>query len=81
MTFNFVPAANQPPVNSVPAAQGINEDTNLVFSSANGNAISISDADAAGGAEQVTLSVVNGALTLARQAAPRRSALPSTAPA
>ena len=57
--------ANVAPVNTVPAAQTVNEDTALVFSSANGNAITVSDADAGTiNAMQVTLSVTNGVLTL-----------------
>ena len=53
------------PVNTVPAAQTTNEDTALVISAANGNQISISDADAGGANNEVTLSVTNGTLTLA----------------
>ena len=52
------------PVNTVPGAQGTNEDTAKVFSSANGNLISITDADAGGANNQVTLSVTNGSLSL-----------------
>ena len=57
--------ANQPPVNGVPAAQTVNEDATLAFSTANGNAISVADADAGGSPLQVTLTVTNGTLTLA----------------
>ncbi|MBS0495873.1 MAG: tandem-95 repeat protein, partial [Proteobacteria bacterium] len=63
MTINVTPVS-QPPVNTVPGAQTTNEDTNRVLSAANGNAISISDADAGGNPMQVTLSVTNGTLTL-----------------
>ena len=56
---------NQPPVNSVPGAQSTNENTPLTFSTAGGNGISISDPDASGGAEQVTLTVSDGNLSLA----------------
>src|SRR6185369_16014531 len=59
-----VTAVNDAPVNSVPAAQTTNEDTALVFSSGNGNLVSISDVDAAAGSMQATLSVTNGTLTL-----------------
>jgi large repetitive protein len=63
--FNFmVSAVNDAPVNGVPGAQSVNEDTALVFSSANGNTISISDTDAGVGTVRVTLSVANGTLTL-----------------
>jgi predicted extracellular nuclease len=55
---------NQAPVNTVPGDQTTNEDTPLVFSAASGNAISVSDADANGGAEKVTLTATNGTLTL-----------------
>ncbi|MDO9002609.1 MAG: DUF4347 domain-containing protein, partial [Aquabacterium sp.] len=59
-----VAAVNDAPVNTRPGAQSTNEDTALVFSSGNGNLISISDVDAAGGSLQVTLSVLHGTLTL-----------------
>jgi hypothetical protein len=56
---------NDAPVNTVPLlTQTTNEDANLVLSSANGNAITISDADIGGGAERVTLAVTSGVLTL-----------------
>jgi hypothetical protein len=59
---------NDAPVNTVPAAQSINEDTNLIFSTARGNAISVSDVDVSEGTGkvQVTLQVLNGTLTLAQ---------------
>ncbi|RTL27881.1 MAG: DUF4347 domain-containing protein, partial [Burkholderiales bacterium] len=59
-----VTAVDDPPVNSVPGAQSVNEDTALVFSSGNGNLVSISDVDAGSGSMQVTLTVTNGTLTL-----------------
>src|SRR5262249_6388565 len=59
-----VNAVNDAPVNGVPGAQSTNEDTNLVFSSAGGNLLSVSDIDAGSGAVKVTLSVTNGSLTL-----------------
>ena len=43
-----VNAVNDAPVNTVPGPQSTNEDTSLVFSSGNGNPISISDLDAGG---------------------------------
>src|SRR5256885_1558184 len=67
VTIN-VTAINDAPLNTVPAPQTVNEDTALVFSSANGNAISINDVDAASGSEQVTLTVTNGNLSLASTA-------------
>ncbi|WP_160167686.1 DUF4347 domain-containing protein [Methylomonas sp. MK1] len=56
---------NIAPVNTVPAAQTTNEDTAKVFSSANGNTITIADADAGGANNEITLTVTNGTLTLA----------------
>jgi hypothetical protein len=56
---------NVAPVNTVPAAQAVNEDTALVFSSANGNLIAVSDSDAGSNALQVTLTGTNGVITLA----------------
>lgn len=61
-----VTAVNDVPVNTIPNTQAVNEDTNLVFSSANGNQISVNDVDVAEGTGilQVTLSVSRGSLTL-----------------
>ena len=61
----LVNAVNDPPVNSVPAAQSVNEDTTLVFSTAGGNAISINDVDAGSSVVQVTLNGSHGLLSLA----------------
>jgi hypothetical protein len=58
-----VAAVNDAPVNSVPGAQAGTEDTDLVFSTANSNAITVSDVDS--GTLTVTLSVASGRLTLA----------------
>ena len=55
---------NVAPVNAVPGDQFTDEDTALVFSAANGNAISISDADAGSGIVNVLLSATNGTITL-----------------
>ncbi|MGZ9098239.1 MAG: beta strand repeat-containing protein, partial [Brevundimonas sp.] len=55
-------AVNDAPVNAVPGAQNGTEDSNLLFSTGNGNAISVSDVDAA--TLTVTLTVANGLLTL-----------------
>ncbi len=55
------------PTNSVPSTQTINEDASLVFSSANGNAITITDQNAGTNSTvQVTLSVASGTLTLSQ---------------
>ena len=59
-----VSEVNQPPVNTVPGSQSVNENASLVFSTATSNAISVSDVDSDGNAEQVSLSVSNGTLTL-----------------
>ncbi len=56
--------ANLAPVNVLPSAQAVADDTPLVFSAGNNNAISVSDADSGGGVEQANLSVGNGSLTL-----------------
>ena len=57
-----VNAVDDPPVNTVPGSQTIAEDGVLVFSTANGNAISIADVDS--GTQTVTLNATNGVLTL-----------------
>ena len=57
-----VTAVNDAPVNTVPAAQTTPEDTNRVFSSGNGNQISISDPDG-DVTVQVTVSATNGTLS------------------
>ena len=59
-----VTPVNDAPVNTVPGAQVINEDTTLVFSGATGNALSIGDVDAGSNPVEVTLTATNGALTL-----------------
>jgi len=59
-----VKAVNDAPVNSVPGPQTTNENTPLVFSVSNANALSISDVDAGSDEVQVTLTAANGTLTL-----------------
>lgn len=64
-TQNFsiaVGNVNEAPVNAVPGAQTVLEDTNLVFSGA--KAITISDVDGGSGDETVTLTVTSGTLAL-----------------
>jgi hypothetical protein len=63
-----VSAVNDAPINSVPGAQSVNEDTTLTFSAGNGNAITISDIDVGSGNETVTLTVTNGTLALGSHA-------------
>ena len=55
---------NTAPVNTVPDQQTTDESTPLYFSSANGNAIQVSDIDTVNGTLAVTLSVDSGTLTL-----------------
>ena len=57
-----VNAVNDIPVLTVPGAQTVNEDTNLVFNS--GRAITLTDVDAGTSPIQVTFAVSNGTLTL-----------------
>ncbi|QDV47196.1 Cadherin domain protein [Stieleria neptunia] len=60
--INYAITGNQAPVNGVPGSQNVNEDTSLVFSVGNGNAISVSD-DGSNPIE-VTLTATNGEMTL-----------------
>jgi hypothetical protein len=53
-----------PPIDTVPGAQQLVENTTRVFSTTNGNAPSIADAAAGTNTVQVTLSVNHGTLTL-----------------
>jgi len=55
---------NEAPYNSVPATQTTSENTPLVFSSLDGNDITVSDPDGSGTTVEVTLSVLNGTLGL-----------------
>ncbi|MDH4568073.1 DUF4347 domain-containing protein [Pseudomonas sp. BN414] len=57
-------AVNDAPVNSAPASAIVDQDDTLVFSSGNGNLITISDVDAGGGTVRVTLTATNGLITL-----------------
>ncbi|WP_349573323.1 DUF4347 domain-containing protein, partial [Azotobacter salinestris] len=59
-----VTAVNDAPVNSVPAAQAVDQDAALIFSSGNGNQISIGDVDAGSGTIRVTLNATNGLISL-----------------
>ncbi|AGW93168.1 hypothetical protein N234_24360 [Ralstonia pickettii DTP0602] len=61
ITVNIT-GTNDAAVNAVPLAQVVNEDTPLVFRTANGNALGISDVDNA--SHTVTLSASHGAITL-----------------
>ena len=58
-------AVNEAPVNSVPFSQATPMDTDLIFSTADGNAITLTDPDmAATDTAELTLSVSRGTLTL-----------------
>lgn len=57
-------AVNDTPMNSVPVAQTTAEDTAIILSTANGNAIQISDVDAGTSPVTVTIWAENGLLTL-----------------
>ena len=59
-----VTAVNDAPVIHAPLLQTTPEDTNLVFSTGNGNAISVSDVDAGGASVFFTLTAGNGTMTL-----------------
>lgn len=64
LSLGAVGKVNVTPVNTVPAAQTVNEDTALTFSIGNGNLISVADSDAT--SLTVSLSVSHGTLTLSR---------------
>ncbi|MFN8633983.1 MAG: Calx-beta domain-containing protein [Chloroflexota bacterium] len=57
-------AVDDPPVNTVPGAQNVNQGGVLTLSTGNANAISIADLDAGSSAVQVTLTATNGTLSL-----------------
>jgi hypothetical protein len=60
-----ITAVNDAPVNTVPGPQTMNEDTVKVFSSGNGNQISVADVDLGANQIKITLTSTNGTLTLA----------------
>lgn len=55
---------NKPPVHTIPGPQAGNEDVPIVFSTGNGNRISVSDVDSALNSIRTTLTATNGTLTL-----------------
>ncbi len=63
-----ITAVNDAPVNTVPGPQSTNEDTAKVFSSGNGNQISVADVDLGANPIKITLTATNGTLTLASTA-------------
>jgi len=54
----------QPPTITAPSAAGVTENSLLVFSTTNGNAISIADGAATNNSDSLSLSVTHGTLTL-----------------
>ncbi|HEV2565384.1 MAG TPA: hypothetical protein VGU19_09895 [Microvirga sp.] len=60
----IVTSINDAPVHQVPTAQAMAQDASLIFSSPNGNGITISDSDVGSGTLDVTLTVAQGLLTL-----------------
>ena len=63
-----ITAVNDAPVNTVPGPQSTNEDTAKVFSSGNGNQISVADVDLGANPIKITLTATNGTLTLSTTA-------------
>jgi fibronectin-binding autotransporter adhesin len=59
-----VTAVNDAPVNTVPGAQNVTQNSSLTFSAANANQISIADVDAGSNPVQVQLTATNGTITL-----------------
>ena len=57
-------AVNDGPMNTVPGPQSTNQNTPIVFSSGNGNQISVADLDAGSNSVQITLTATNGTITL-----------------
>ncbi len=61
----FTISAATGPVIAAPSTASVNENSPLVFSTANGNAISVTDSKAGNSTEQLTLTATHGTLTLA----------------
>ncbi|MBB4188105.1 hypothetical protein GGE07_004781 [Sinorhizobium terangae] len=59
-----VTAVNDAPVNHVPGQQVIDADSTLVFSTGNGNGVTVSDVDTGSGTVQVTLTASHGLISL-----------------
>ena len=79
MSITVTPdATNEAPVNSVPGAQSVDQDTPLVFSDANGNRILLRD-DAGGNDIELTLTATNGTVTLAGTTGLAVTAVPTAA--
>ncbi|HEY4423043.1 MAG TPA: tandem-95 repeat protein [Pyrinomonadaceae bacterium] len=63
-----ITAVNDAPVNTVPGPQSTNEDTVKVFSSGNGNQISVADVDLGANPIKITLTATNGTVSLSTTA-------------
>jgi len=63
-----ITAVNDGPVNTVPGPQSTNEDTTKVFSSGNGNQISVADVDLGANPIKITLTATNGTMSLSTTA-------------
>ncbi len=59
-----IDSVNDAPVNAAPGTALVDEDSTLVFSAANGNAITVGDVDVGGGMLGVKLTATRGTLTL-----------------
>ena len=59
-----VSPANSPPAISALGSQTVNENDVLIFSSAGGNPLTVTDAAIGSGIDSMTLSVTDGTLTL-----------------
>jgi hypothetical protein len=57
-------SSTQPPSVSAPSAESLAENSTVVFSSSNGDAITLTDSQAGSNADSLTLSVADGTLTL-----------------
>ncbi len=61
----FTLTVNQQPTVTAPATASFNENTAMVFSAANGNAISVADANAGTTNDRLTLTAAHGTVKLA----------------
>jgi hypothetical protein len=79
-TFTItVTAVNDAPVNTVPGAQSTLEDTALVFSTGNGDLLSVGDVDAGSGSVSMDLAVSHGTLLVASTTGLSPSSQPAAA--
>ena len=66
VTINVATPPNTAPVNSMPGTQATQVNAAMVFNTANGNAISVNDADAGSNPLRVTLTAASGRMTLSQ---------------